>query len=104
MKGRADGMRSLKLLSGALAPVWLAFRWLVPAPGLWRRAEAPVWLIAVRAVALAAAFGGWRGLETEAFASLPAPAAACWTAGFAVLVAMQVTLIQVMVQDAMHGV
>lgn len=82
------------------ASAWRAFRWLVLAPGLWRRAEMPVELIAARAAVLAVAFGGC-GVWLEVVYGGPWFSAVGGAVGWAV--AMYTTVIQLMIQDSIRG-
>ncbi len=91
-------MRPLKLLSGLAAPAWRAFRWVVLAPGLWRRSEMPAALMIVRAAVLAFVLGGWiAGMESGMFAAVAAGAAGAIVGA---MVAMNMTVFQMLVHDA----
>lgn len=88
------------LLSWATARAWRAFRWLVLAPGLWRRAEMPSELIVARAAILAVIVGS---LVEVGSGSSWFSVAGMIVAGAVVHLAMATTLIQLMVQNAIHG-
>jgi len=86
----------------ALACGWRAFRWLVLSPGLWKDADVPSKLIGARIAVLAAAAGPvavWlevgHGSGRVVFAGLLAVCVAAYVAAMS-------TLIQVMMQDAIH--